>query len=31
MAGGKVLIIEDNPMNMELAKDLLEVAGYFVL
>ena len=31
MAGEKILIVEDNPMNMELAKDLLEVAGYFVL
>jgi two-component system, cell cycle response regulator DivK len=27
----KVLVIEDNPMNMELAVDLLEVAGYEVL
>jgi len=28
MAGEKVLVIEDNPMNMQLAVDLLEVAGY---
>ncbi len=27
----KVLVIEDNPMNMELAADLLEFAGYEVL
>jgi CheY-like chemotaxis protein len=27
----KVLVVEDNPMNMELAVDLLEVAGYEVL
>ena len=26
-----VLIIEDNPMNMELATDLLEMAGFRVL
>jgi signal transduction histidine kinase/CheY-like chemotaxis protein len=31
MAGGKILIIEDNPMNMELAANLLEAAGYEVL
>jgi CheY-like chemotaxis protein len=27
----KILVVEDNPMNMELAVDLLEVAGYEVL
>ena len=27
----KILIIEDNPLNMELAADLLSVAGYQVL
>lgn len=27
----KILIVEDNPMNMELAVDLLEFAGYRVL
>ena len=27
----KILIIEDNPLNMELAADLLMVAGYQVL
>jgi CheY-like chemotaxis protein len=27
----RVLLIEDNPMNMELATDLLEAAGYMVL
>lgn len=27
----RVLIIEDNPANMELATDLLEMAGYQVL
>ena len=26
-----VLIVEDNPMNMELATDLLEMAGYEIL
>jgi two-component system, cell cycle response regulator DivK len=27
----KVLIIEDNPMNLELAQDLLEAAGFEVI
>ena len=27
----KILIIEDNPLNMELAADLLSIAGYEVL
>ncbi len=31
MAEGKVLVIEDNPMNLQLAVDLLEVAGFAVL
>src|SRR5438034_335233 len=31
MSGSKILIIEDNPMNLELAADLLEVHGYVVL
>ncbi len=31
MAEGKVLLIEDNPLNMELAVDLLEIDGYEVL
>lgn len=31
MAGKKILLVEDNPMNMELATDLLEVAGYAVV
>lgn len=31
MAGEKVLVIEDNPMNLELVVDLLEAAGYTVL
>ena len=30
MASQKILIVEDNPVNMELATDLLEVAGYVV-
>ena len=30
MAGEKILIVEDNPMNMELATDLLEIAGFEV-
>lgn len=30
MAGEKILIVEDNPANMELETDLLEVAGYIV-
>lgn len=30
MAGETVLIVDDNPMNMELATDLLEAAGYVV-
>jgi CheY-like chemotaxis protein len=31
MTPPKILIIEDNPLNMELAADLLEAAGYGVL
>jgi two-component system cell cycle response regulator DivK len=31
MAGEKILIIEDNPMNMELTTDLLKVSGYIVI
>jgi len=31
MAEARVLIIEDNPVNMELAQDLLEIRGYEVL
>ena len=31
MTRSKVLLIEDNLMNMELATDLLEAAGYAVL
>jgi len=30
MAGEHILIIEDNPLNMELARDLLEARGYRV-
>lgn len=28
--GKKILIIEDNPLNLELATDILETAGYVV-
>ena len=28
MAGEKILIVEDNRMNMELVNDLLEIAGF---
>ncbi len=31
MADKKILIVEDNPMNLELATDLLEASGYFVI
>ncbi len=31
MAEGKVLLIEDNPLNMELAVDLLGIGGYEVI
>jgi CheY-like chemotaxis protein len=31
MPGEKVLIVEDNPLNMELVADILEAAGYSVL
>ena len=31
MSAPKILIIEDNPLNMELAADLLAEAGYEVL
>ncbi len=30
MAGETILIVEDNPLNLELATDLLEAAGYSV-
>ena len=30
MTGKKILIIEDNPLNLELAADLLEVNGFQV-
>jgi len=30
MAGPKILIIEDNPFNLELATDLLEAQGFVV-
>ena len=30
MSGERVLIVEDNAMNLELATDLLEIAGYIV-
>jgi len=31
MAGEKILIVEDNRMNMDLAVDLLELAGFNVV
>jgi len=31
MAGERVLVIEDNALNMELVRDLLEAAGYVVI
>ncbi len=31
MACEKILIVEDNPMNMVLATDLLEASGYVVI
>ena len=31
MAGQKILIVEDNPMNLELATDLLEASGYVII
>ena len=31
MAGEKILIVEDNPMNLELATDLLEASGYVII
>ena len=30
MTGNKILIIEDNPLNLELATDLLEANGFAV-
>ena len=30
MTGKKILIIEDNPLNLELATDLLEANGFAV-
>jgi CheY-like chemotaxis protein len=31
MTGRTILLIEDNPLNLELARDVLQVAGYVVL
>jgi CheY-like chemotaxis protein len=31
MSKDKILVVEDDPLNMELVTDLLEVAGYMVL
>ena len=31
MAGETILVVEDNPMNMELVSDILEAHGYQVL
>jgi CheY-like chemotaxis protein len=31
MPGAKILIVEDHPLNMELAADVLEAAGYSVI
>ena len=31
MSKNKILVVEDDPLNMELVTDLLEVAGYAVL
>lgn len=31
MAGERILIVEDNPLNMELVSDLLQVRGYQVM
>ena len=31
MSSNKVLIVEDNPMNLELITDLLEISGYSIL
>ncbi len=31
MKKAKILVVEDNPMNMELASDLLLISGYQVL
>lgn len=30
MTGKKILVVDDNPMNVELVSDLLEVNGYHV-
>lgn len=31
MAGKRILVVEDTPMNMELIRDLLESSGFVVL
>lgn len=31
MSSQRILLIEDNPVNLELARDVLEAAGYLVL
>lgn len=30
MAGDKILIVEDNPLNLELITDILEANGYLI-
>ena len=30
MAGAKILIVEDNPLNLELISDILEAKGYAI-
>ncbi len=31
MAGERILVVEDNPLNMELVTDVLQVRGYSVI
>lgn len=31
MAGEKILVVEDNPLNLELVRDLLELGSYVVV
>ena len=31
MNGGRVLVVEDNPLNLKLVRDVLEYAGYEVV
>ena len=31
MSSGRILVVEDNPLNLKLVRDVLQVAGYEVV